>query len=269
MTAPAPHAPAPRPASAPAPTATPAGTPHAASTPSPAPAAGAPTSPPAPTATPLAVPKRRPASGPREVAVVDRPEDLARALAPGLAAAILWRTPPAGLLAAIAAWPADRLPRLRRTLAAEDAAAALAAACAEAGTPEGPARDALVAESAALARLAARLMAAPRLGLRLDVVRDDACRRFHLDRVRARLLCTWRGRGTQYGEAPAGGGDPDPVFEVPTGAPAVFRGSLAPGGAPRLLHRSPPIEGTGETRLLLVVDPAAPDDDDDHAPGPA
>ena len=56
-------------------------------------------------------------AAPREVAVVDRPADLARALAPGFAAAILRRAPPAGLLEALAAWPAERLPQLRGALA--------------------------------------------------------------------------------------------------------------------------------------------------------
>lgn len=43
---------------------------------------------------------------------------------------------------------------------------------------------------------------------------------------------------------------------MPTGAPIPLRGTLWPEG-PRsgLLHRLPPIEGTGETRLVLVLDP--------------
>ena len=42
----------------------------------------------------------------------------------------------------------------------------------------------------------------------------------------------------------------------------LFRGRLWPGDLPcRLLHRSPPIAGSGETRLLLVID-AAQDADD-------
>jgi len=45
-------------------------------------------------------------------------------------------------------------------------------------------------------------------------------------------------------------------LDRPTGAPILLRGTLWPEH-PRsgLLHRSPPIEGTGETRLVLVLDP--------------
>ena len=38
----------------------------------------------------------------------------------------------------------------------------------------------------------------------------------------------------------------------------ILRGTNWPSAAkPGLLHRSPPIEGTGETRLVLVLDPIA------------
>lgn len=37
-----------------------------------------------------------------------------------------------------------------------------------------------------------------------------------------------------------------------------MRGKLwPPGPDPQLLHRSPPIEGTGETRLMLALDPVS------------
>ncbi|ESQ13779.1 MAG: hypothetical protein N838_33160, partial [Thiohalocapsa sp. PB-PSB1] len=50
---------------------------------------------------------------------------------------------------------------------------------------------------------------------------------------------------------------------VPTGAPILLRGTLWPEQPKSgLLHRSPPIEGSGETRLLLVLDPMdGPEDD--------
>lgn len=43
---------------------------------------------------------------------------------------------------------------------------------------------------------------------------------------------------------------------VPTGSPIILRGTRWPETpVSRLLHRSPPIVGTGETRLVLVLDP--------------
>ena len=93
------------------------------------------------------------------------------------------------------------------------------------------------------------------LRLRFDVVTGNACRKFHVDAITARLVCTYRGAGTQYGMS-TDGTDPSRVFAVATGAPILLRGSLWPEEpASGLLHRSPPIEGTGETRLVLVLDP--------------
>jgi hypothetical protein len=73
--------------------------------------------------------------------------------------------------------------------------------------------------------------------------------------VTARLVCTFRGAGTQYGIS-ADGAEPGRIFTVPTGAPIVLRGARWPE-RPRsgLLHRSHPIEGTDQTRLVLVLDP--------------
>ena len=46
------------------------------------------------------------------------------------------------------------------------------------------------------------------------------------------------------------------IVTVATGAPVLLRGSLWPSKTETgLLHRSLPIEETGETRLVLVLDP--------------
>ena len=118
----------------------------------------------------------------------------------------------------------------------------------------GPERDLLVDDAVALGTLFAGLMKARYLRLRFDVVTTNACRRFHIDAVTARLVCTYRGTGTQYGIS-TDGDEPRRVFTVPTGARILLRGTLWPE-QPRsgLLHRSPPIEGTGETRLVMVLD---------------
>ncbi|MEM6618154.1 MAG: DUF1826 domain-containing protein [Pseudomonadota bacterium] len=115
-----------------------------------------------------------------------------------------------------------------------------------------------------LAAVFARIMDTPYLRLRLDVIKNNACRKFHIDAVTARLICTYRGHATQYGNG-AMGEDPDRIHEVPAGSPMILRGTTWPSEAkPGLLHRSPPIEGTGETRLVLVLDPIS----DIEADGP-
>jgi hypothetical protein len=123
------------------------------------------------------------------------------------------------------------------------------------GLADGDARKMLVEDIVALADMFSGIMNAPYLRLRLDVIETNACRKFHMDAVTARLVCTYRGTGTQYGTAD-GDQDPRHIVTVPTGAPILLRGSNWPVTTNGdLRHRSPPIEGTGETRLVFVVDP--------------
>lgn len=99
-----------------------------------------------------------------------------------------------------------------------------------------------------------------RVVLRLEIVRDDACRKFHKDWVRARLICTYSGPGTEYGEVRDERDPPQRVHSVPTGSPVLLRGKTwSSGAADTVLHRSPPIEQSGQTRLVVVIDEAPPD----------
>lgn len=200
------------------------------------------------------------------VAVVDAPEGLAQIRTPGCAAVLWRRPPPPGLLDWLARLPVERLPTMRTVLRPEQALSSLQSACDAAGTPDGPERARLIGDIAALADRFAAVMAAPLLLLRLDVITTDACRRFHIDAVTARLLCTYRGTGTQFGIA-ADGRDPDTIHTVPPGAVLILRGTrwsndlCHPDPAGGLRHRSPPIAGSGETRVLLVLDPVIDPDE--------
>lgn len=199
--------------------------------------------------------------------VADTPEGLSAIHRPGCAAAIWRRQPLPGFQPWIDTLGPDVLPTARVILRPDTVREAAAEICDASGTPAGPQRDRLVDDIAALADIFAGLMRARWLRLRLDVVTTNACRRFHLDAVTARLVCTYRGTGTQYGIS-TDGGAPQRIFTVPTGAPFVLRGTLWPE-RPRsgLLHRSPPIEGTGQTRLVLVLDPIDdPEDEVVHTP---
>jgi len=189
------------------------------------------------------------------VGVTDRPGGLAEISEPGIAA-MIWRRQHAEKdLGWLATLGPEALPRLREILAPAAVGDAVHAACLGAGTPAGPGRDRLIDDIALLGEVFSGLMRAPLLRLRLDVVKTNACRKFHIDAVTMRLVCTYRGTGTQYGFS-RDGAEPDRVFTVPTGSPIVLRGTRCPIlPASGLLHRSPPIEGTGETRLVLVLDP--------------
>jgi hypothetical protein len=189
------------------------------------------------------------------VGVADRPEDLAVLQKPGCAAAIWRRQMPGQVKDWLDGLDPDLLPRGRVILRPDALPKALAHLCEMAGTPDGAERAWLEADIADLATHFAELMSAQYLRLRLDAVTTNACRKFHIDALMARLVCTYRGSGTQYGIS-ADGADPARVFQVQTGAPILLRGTLWPETPPSgLLHRSPPIEGTGETRLVLVLDP--------------
>ncbi len=134
--------------------------------------------------------------------------------------------------------------------------------CKTSGLPETKDRDVLVNDIAMLANLFADLTKARYLRLTLEVVTTNACRKFHIDAVTARLICTYRGTGTQYGIS-TDGNDPARIFTVPTGMPMILRGTLWPSDPPSgLLHRSPPIEGTDQTRLVLVLDPVTDPEDE-------
>lgn len=133
----------------------------------------------------------------------------------------------------------------------------------------------LVADIVSLAQVFSDLTGTCRVRVRLETVDDDACRRFHTDNVRFRLVTTYRGPGTQWISPQALGrldaGQPLPqsaIRQLDRGSVAIMRGSKgASGDRPGLLHRSPPIEGTGITRLFLAIDDAG--DQHHHAAGPA
>lgn len=196
------------------------------------------------------------------VGVAYTPEALSEFVRPDIAAAIWRRQPLPGFQSWIDSLDLELLPNARVTLRPDDARETITQICDVAETPDCPERQTLIDDAAALADIFAGLTQSRYLQLRFDVVTTNACRKFHVDVVTARLVCTYRGTGTQYGIS-TDGADPSRIFTVPTGAPILLRGKLWP---PRpdsgLVHRSPPIEGTGETRLLLVLDPVSNLDDD-------
>ncbi|MCC6008761.1 MAG: DUF1826 domain-containing protein [Rhodobacteraceae bacterium] len=190
------------------------------------------------------------------------PEVLARIAQPGVALAVWRRAPHPDFACWIDAVPPERLPRLRARVAAGHVADVVTAACDAAGLKAHPMRAWLAEDAGALGAIVAEVLESPFLGIRLDVIDTDACRRFHLDRVRARMLCTYRGTGTEYGQTGPDGGPPTRTARLARGEAGLFRGALwAESDQPGLVHRSPPIEGTGETRLLLVLDAAGPEDE--------
>ncbi len=161
------------------------------------------------------------------------------------------------ILAWLASLDPACLPKARVILRSDRVQSALVQICDMAQMPVCSERDAFIAHAQQLSDAFMHIMKAPYMRLRLDIISHNACSRFHIDAMTARLICTYRGSGTQYGLANADG-DPETVHTVPTGAAIVLRGKRWPPKAKvDLVHRSPPIQGTGQTRLVLVLDPIA------------
>ena len=106
------------------------------------------------------------------------------------------------------------------------------------------------------------------VSMRLETKDDNGCRRFHVDRTHLRLLCTYHGPGTlwltdaQADRAAQENGEPNDKI-IRFGEPSCFetfwvgimKGDAYPGNAGRgLVHRSPPIAGSGRTRVLFCLD---------------
>jgi hypothetical protein len=103
----------------------------------------------------------------------------------------------------------------------------------------------------------------PRVRVRLEALVHDGCKKWHADSVGLRLLCTYRGPGTQWlpmdGGAPAAramdGTPPGSIGQIPPGAVAVLKGERYPDNLGNgCIHRSPPAGPGPRARLLLCVD---------------
>ena len=205
------------------------------------------------------------AGAPAGVQTCDTLQDLKTFLEPSCAAALWQREIPIETENWLDGLDPEVLPRGRVTLPSNAVKGAVGHLLDIAQTPQGNSRDWLQQDITELAMRLASLLSNKFLRLRLDVVTTNACRKFHIDAIRARLVCTYRGTGTQYGIAD-NEGSPSQIYTTPTGAPILLRGRLWPASPePGLLHRSPPIEGTGETRLVLVLDPVHKTEEQDDA----
>jgi hypothetical protein len=104
--------------------------------------------------------------------------------------------------------------------------------------------------------------------LRMESLDSTRCPRFHVDRTHLRLLCTYHGPGTEWltdeqvdREAQNTGAPNEDIIRF--GEPSRFepfwvgilKGDRYPGNAGHgLVHRSPPVNSTGQTRVLFCMD---------------
>ncbi len=105
--------------------------------------------------------------------------------------------------------------------------------------------------------------------LLLSTVNTNMCSRFHTDMNDLRLLCTYSGPGTvwlsenninrdaleTYGDNETIVKDQSQINYAKTGAVVLLKGAVYPlKGTKAVVHRSPTIEETGMSRLLLRID---------------
>lgn len=125
-----------------------------------------------------------------------------------------------------------------------------------------------------LAELYVDLLGCEAIGLRYELVDGAMCPGFHVDRTGIRLLCTYRGPGTQWVDdrhadrsklGPGSGGLPDEksglfgpgmrVQEAGLCDVVLLKGSLWQGNEERgAIHRSPAVDPGQGPRVLVAMD---------------
>ena len=154
---------------------------------------------------------------------------------------------------------ASRLPDVRVLVKPSDFRRAIEPHLEECGMPPGEMRDLLIGDVDDLVSAFAGIARSDLVDVRLERVNHDACWKFHRDCVEARLLTTYRGPATEWVQphhaAQALREQTEykgPLERLRINDVAIFKGSCAGPGS-GIVHRSPPIEGTGRTRLLLCL----------------
>ncbi len=184
---------------------------------------------------------------------------LSRVLEPDVSLAVWDRTAPRALLDGMAGLCPAHLPQGRVLAWLPDAPAALASILAETPVAATLLGRALLDDMLMLVQRFASVAGTDVVDIRLDRLRHDACWKFHRDQVRLRLLTTYRGPATQI--VPQRHADEalrdqrayhGPIEALPDGAVALFKGTQA-GMDGGVVHRSPPIAGTGAVRSLLCL----------------
>ena len=150
------------------------------------------------------------------------------------------------------------MPRARFIARAGEVEASVAAGLSATSCSDETVLSAVAMDIEALVARYAEASGSSLVEVRLEAIGGDACRLFHVDRTRSRLVTTYAGPGTEWvTQAYAQDALRDrenyagPVERLTRFAVGIFPGSLSRAGG--LVHRSPRIAGTGQVRLLLCM----------------
>ncbi|MSQ87539.1 MAG: DUF1826 domain-containing protein [Alphaproteobacteria bacterium] len=120
--------------------------------------------------------------------------------------------------------------------------------------------SAFIADVQNLSQQYVQVSGCEQLSVRLECVTDNACRKFHTDYVGLRLITSYTGPGTEWTTRDALNSH---SHQLHVGCVGLFKGRKWKGGyEPFIVHRSPPIAGTGIARLVLVIDDLLLDPED-------
>ena len=151
-------------------------------------------------------------------------------------------------------------PEFRLLISPRDTQLALELAFDECGLRAGAVRGLFIRDICDLVEVFAETTFSDLVDVRLERIHGDACWKFHRDSVRARLLTTYLGPTTEwvretYADEALGKQKyfKGPLERLGLNDVAMFSGSSAGHKYGGVVHRSPPIAGTGEVRLLLCL----------------
>jgi hypothetical protein len=163
---------------------------------------------------------------------------------------------------------ADAFPDIRTRVHAGKAHSELVALIAAQAYDAESAFPYWLADMAALSEIFLSLAGGRPVTARVETLARTGCPRFHVDHSHLRLVCTYRGEGTEWLDdaqldraAQAGGAPNEEIIRfgkpsrMPTFAVGLMKGSRYPGCADAgLVHRSPAVDPGDPARVLFCLD---------------
>jgi hypothetical protein len=132
------------------------------------------------------------------------------------------------------------------------------------GLPKEPFRSSLDEDLSLLREVVCELLGCTATGLRFARIGHAMCPGWHVDQVGIRLVCTYRGPGTQWledqevdrADLRADGLDDGAFIQAAPGEIVLLKGSLWQGNAAfGAVHRSPDLASSEALRTLITLDP--------------
>lgn len=209
-----------------------------------------------------------PSALPAHVGLATGYADLECIKQPHINLAIWPRTIPPSLAQWLDQLPYEQLPNKRIMLGGQQEQDQIAALVKCNLTVATAATEHLISDISEIVTRFRQLTGYDMLQLRLERIDNPACKKFHTDRVGLRLLVTYRGTGTEWLPEYAVNRNAlgccenhdicknyEASQKMGRGHIGIFKGSAyASGAVDGIVHRSPPVKGRKNVRLLLCLD---------------